>query len=109
MTQQELNFRTKLQSELIIHTVKLNQFNDDFDLILKKPLEFEYAYYIPYSSERGPTDPKIIGIDGTTGELICENKYREYASVKYQHLSTEELTRLHHSVLQGEYVLQILI
>jgi hypothetical protein len=109
MTQQELNLRTKLQSELIIYTVKLNQFNDDFDLVLKEPLEFKYAYYIPYCSERGPSNPKIVGVDGTTGELLCENIYQEWINVRYQHLSTEELTRLHHSVLQGEYVLQILI
>lgn len=106
---QLIQYRDNLQREIIIYTMKLNQFNDDFDLILKEPFEFEHAYYRPYSSERGKECLKIIGVDGTTGDLLCENEYRESRFVYYHELTLEELTRLHRSVLQGEYVLQILI
>ena len=106
---QLIQYRDNLQREIIIYTMKLNQFNDDFDLILKEPFEFEHAYYRPYSSERGRETLKITGVDGTTGDLLCENEYRESRFVYYHELTLEELTRLHRSVLQGEYVLQILI
>jgi hypothetical protein len=108
MTQSDIDKRTKLQSDIILYTVKLNQFNDDFDLKLKVPIDFDYSYYIPYLSEDGKKSLKILGVDGTTGELIYGNGSNEFNSPHYHMLSLEELTRLHHSVLQGEYVLQIL-
>jgi hypothetical protein len=109
MTQSDIDKRTKLQSDIIRHTVKLNLFNDEFDLKLTNPFEFEYSYYIPYSSEGGKETLKIMGVDGTTGELLCENESGDSRFVYYQELTLEELTRLHHSVLHKEYVLQILI
>jgi hypothetical protein len=89
--------------------MKLNQFNDEFDLRLKEPFEFNHSYYRPYSTEGGKETLKIVGVDGTTGELLCENESGDCRFVYYHELTLEELTRLHHSVLQGEYVLQILI
>lgn len=107
--QQLLQHRDNLHREIVVTTMKLNQFNDEFDLILKEPFEFELAYYRPYSSEGGREILKVIGVDGTTGDLICENQFRQSRWVYYHELTLEELTRLHRSVLQGEYVLQILI
>jgi hypothetical protein len=109
MTQQLLQHRDNLHREIVVYTMKLNQFNDEFDLILKEPFEFELAYYRPYSSEGGREILKILGVDGSTGDLLCENQFRQTRWVYYHELTLEELTRLHHSVLQGEYVLQILI
>ena len=106
---QLLQYRDSLHREIVIHTMKLNQFNDDFDLILKEPFEYEHSYYRPYSSEGGRETLKIIGVDGTTGELLCENEFRQSRYVYYHELTLEELVRLHASVLQKEYVLQILI
>jgi hypothetical protein len=88
--------------------MKLNQFNEEFDLLLKEPFVYDRSYYRPHSSERGPEMIKILGVDGSTGELLAENQYGESRFVYYHELSLEELARLHHSVLQGEYVLQIL-
>lgn len=104
-----LQYRDSLHREIVIHTMKLNQFNDDFDLILKEPFEYEHSYYRPYSSEGGRETLKIVGVDGTTGDLLCENEFRETRFVYYHELTLEELVRLHTSVLQKEYVLQILI
>ena len=110
MTQQGLNeHRDNLHRETVIYTTKLNQFNDEFELRLNEPFEFEHSYYRPYSTEGGKETLKIIGIDGTSGELICENESHQSRFVYYHELTLEELTRLHRSVLQGEYVLQILI
>ena len=105
---QLIEYRDKLHCEVVVYTMKLNQFNDEFDLFLKDPFEFSHSYYRPYKSERGPDSIKVLGIDGSTGELIGENQYGEYRFVHYHELTLEELVRLHHSVLQGEYVLQIL-
>ena len=107
--QQLLQHRDNLHREIVITTMKLNQFNDEFDLILKEPFEFELAYYRPYSSEGGRETLKIVGVDGSTGDLLCENELGNNRFVYYHELTLEELTRLHRSVLQGEYVLQILI
>lgn len=107
--QQLLQHRDNLHREIVVTTMKLNQFREDFDLILKEPFEFEYAYYRPYSSEGGREVLKVVGINGSTGDLLCENEFRESRWVYYHELTLEELTRLHRSVLQGEYVLQILI
>jgi hypothetical protein len=89
--------------------MKLNQFNDEFDLRLKEPFEFNHSYYRPYGTEGGKETLKIMGVDGSTGELICENVSGDGRFVYYHELTLEELTRLHHSVLHKEYVLQILI
>jgi hypothetical protein len=106
---QLLQLRHQLHQKVIVFTMKLNRFNDEFDLYLKDPFVYDRTYYRPYISERGPDLVKVLGIDGSTGELIGENQYCEYRRIRYEDLSLEELTRLHHSVLQGEYVLQILI
>ena len=103
-----LQHRDNLHREIIIYTMKLNQFNEEFDLLLKEPFVYDRSYYRPYSSERGPEMIKILGVDGTSGELLSENQFGESRFVYYHELTLEELTRLHHSVLQGEYVLQIL-
>jgi hypothetical protein len=108
MTQSELDRRNKLHSDIILYTVKLNQFNGDFDLKLKVPIDFDYSYYIPYLSEDGKKSLKILGVDGTTGELIYGNQDGEFCTTHYNMLTLEELIRLHRSVLQGEYVLQLL-
>lgn len=104
-----LQHRDNLHREIVVYTMKLNQFNEDFDLRLKEPFEFEHSYYRPYSSEDGRETLKIVGVDGSTGELLCENESGDNRFIYYHELTLEELTRLHHSVLQGEYVLQILI
>ena len=104
-----LEYRDNLHREIVLYTMKLNQFNDEFDLRLTNPFEFEYSYYIPYSSEGGKETLKIMGVDGTTGELLCENESGDSRFVYYHELTLEELVRLHHSVLHKEYVLQILI
>ena len=101
--------RDNLHREIITYTMKLNQFNEEFDLRLTNPFEFDYSYYIPYCSEGGKETLKIMGVDGTTGELLCENESGETRFIYYHELTLEELTRLHHSVLHKEYVLQILI
>ena len=103
-----LQHRDNLHREIIIYTMKLNQFNEEFDLLLKEPFVYDRSYYRPYSSERGPEMIKILGVDGTSGELLSENQFGESRFVYYHELTLEELTRLHHSVLQGEYVFQIL-
>ena len=104
-----LEHRDNLHREIVIHTMKLNQTNDEFDLRLNEPFEFDLSYYRPYSSEGGRETLKIVGVNGTTGELLCENESGNDRFVYYHELTLEELTRLHHSVLQEEYVLQILI
>ena len=104
-----LQHRDNLHREIVVYTMKLNQFNEDFDLRLKEPFEFEHSYYRPYSSEGGKETLKIVGVDGSTGELLCENESGDNRFIYYHELTLEELSRLHHSVLQGEYVLQILI
>jgi len=96
----------QLQLEIAYSAIKLGGYSD---LILKEPFEFEHAYYRPYSTEDGKETLKIVGVDGSTGELLCENQDGESRFVYYHELTLEELTRLHHSVLQKEYVLQILI
>lgn len=106
---QLLQYRDNLHREIVVYTMKLNQFNDEFDLILNEPFEFELAYYRPYSSEGGRETLKILGVDGSTGDLLCENQFYQTRWAYYHELTLEELTRLHRSVLQGEYVLQILI
>jgi hypothetical protein len=103
-----IQYRDNLHREIIIYTMKLNQFNEEFDLLLKEPFVYDRSYYRPYSSERGPEMIKILGVDGTSGELLSENQFGESRFIYYHELTLEELTRLHHSVLQGEYVLQIL-
>jgi hypothetical protein len=103
-----LQHRDNLHREIVIYTMKLNQFNDEFDLKLNVPFEFEHSYYRPYSSEGGRETLKIVGVDGSTGDLLCENELGNNRFVYYHELTLEELTRLHTSVLQGEYVLQIL-
>ena len=103
-----LQHRDNLHREIIVYTMKLNQFNEEFDLLLKEPFVYDRSYYRPYSSERGPEMIKILGVDGTSGELLSENQFGESRFVYYHELTLEELTRLHHSVLQGEYVLQLL-
>jgi hypothetical protein len=103
-----LEYRDNLHREIVVYTMKLNQTNDEFDLRLNEPFEFEHAYYRPYSSEAGRETLKIVGVDGSTGDLLCENESGDNRYVYYHELTLEELTRLHHSVLQGKYVLQIL-
>jgi hypothetical protein len=103
-----LQHRDNLHREIVIYTMKLNQFNDEFDLRLNIPFEFKHSYYRPYSSEGGRETLKIVGVDGSTGDLLCENGFGNNRFVYYHELTLEELTRLHRSVLQGEYVLQIL-
>jgi len=103
-----IRHRDNLHREIIIYTMKLNKSNEEFDLLLKDPFVYDRSYYRPYSSERGPELVKILGVDGTSGELLAENQFGESRFVYYHELSLEELTRLHHSVLQGEYFLQLL-
>lgn len=110
MTSTQLNqHRDNLHREIVVTTMKLNQSNDEFDLKLNEPFEFEFSYYIPYISEDGKETLKIVGVDGTTGDLLCENESGETRFIYYHELTLEELIRLHNSVLQKEYVLQILI
>ncbi len=104
-----IQYRDNLHREIVVYTMKLNQFNDEFDLRLKEPFEFNHSYYRPYSTEGGKETLKIVGVDGSTGDLLCENESGDNRFVYYHELTLEELVRLHHSVLQGEYVLQILI
>lgn len=103
-----LQHRDNLHREIVVHTMKLNQFNDEFDLRLNEPFEFEHSYYRPYSTESGRETLKIVGVDGSTGDLLCENESGDSRFVYYHELTLEELVRLHRSVLQGEYVLQVL-
>lgn len=110
MTSTQLNqHRDNLHREIVVTTMKLNQSNDEFDLKLNESFEFEFSYYIPYISEDGKETLKIVGVDGTTGDLLCENESGETRFIYYHELTLEELIRLHRSVLQKEYVLQILI
>lgn len=96
----------QLQLEIVHYTIGLKLSSD---LILNEPFEFEHAYYRPYSTEGGKETLKIVGIDGTTGDLLCKNRDGESRFVYYNELTLKELTQLHNSVLQQEYVLQILI
>ena len=102
--------RDNLHREIVITTMKLHTVTDsqDFDLILKEPFEFEHSYYRPYDSDEGKETLKIVGVDGSTGELICKNHLGNDRFVYYKELTLEELVRLHRCVLQGEYVLQLL-
>lgn len=103
-----IQYRDNLHREIIIYTMKLNQFSDEFDLYLKDPFVYDRSYYRPHSSERGPEMVTILGVDGSTGELISTNQYGEDRFVYYHELTLEELTLLHRSVLQGQFVLQLL-
>jgi hypothetical protein len=100
--------RDNLHREIIVYTMKLNQINNEFDLRLNEPIEFDLSYYRPYSSEDGKETLKIMGVDGSTGELLCENEFGNNRFVYYHELTLKELIKLHHSVLHGQYVLQIL-
>jgi hypothetical protein len=104
-----LEYRDNLHREIVVYTMKLNWSNDEFDLRLNEPFEFEHTYYRPYSTEGGRETLKIMGVDGTSGELLCENESGDSRFIYYHELTLEELVRLHHSVLHKEYVLQILI
>jgi hypothetical protein len=100
--------RNDMHKEIILTMIRDNKDYDDYQLAFKRPIDCTVKYFRP-TQHNGVEDVIIIGIDGTSNELLSVNEDGEDRYIFYYDLSLEDLALVHRSVITQDYITKELV
>jgi len=103
---QELSkLRDTIHRDIVHRTVRLNQ-GDDFELELTSPFS---VWFTQNFDDDYQVKVAVIGICGTTGELITRGITEDaYGDLYYNDLTMEQLVFLHRQIETESYIIKVI-
>ena len=100
--QEVLKLRDKMHQDIVHRTVKLNG-GDDFELELNNPFS---VWFTQNFDDDCQVKVAVIGICGTTGELISRGMY--HPNLNYNDLTMEQLVFLHRQIETESFTINVI-
>ena len=103
--QEVQKLRDKMHQDIVHRTVKLNG-GDDFELELNNPFS---VWFTQNFDDDCQVKVAVIGICGTTGELISRGITEDaYGDLNYNDLTMEQLVFLHRQIETESFTINII-
>lgn len=104
-SQELLKLRDSIHRDIVHRTVKLNG-GDDFELELTNPFS---VWFTQNFDDDYQVKVAVIGICGTTGELITRGITEDaYGDLYYNDLTMEQLVFLHRQIETESYTIKVI-